>query len=874
MKKAEADEAERQTIHLAVSPVAEYFAKTRSVVFFDTSCLTEVPMKGVIMAGGFGTRLRPLTINVPKPMVPVLNRPMMEHIVRLVKSYGVTDLISLLYFQADQIRKYFGDGRNFGVDMDYVMAQDDLGTAGSVNLTRTMIDERFLVISADVLTDIDLAAALEFHQSRGAIATILLTRVENPLAFGIVITDSDGKVTRFLEKPKWGEVFSDTINTGIYILEREALEFIPEGKEFDFSKDLFPLLLEKGLPLYGYIGTGYWKDVGTLEQYRLAHLDVFADRAKLGFPGEAHPGEARVYVESGAVVPNTVKFAGTVVIGKDCKIGDGCELCDCVIGAGSTIGLGTQIRRSVLWDNVSLGDGCIVTEATICARVKVGSRTEIGENAIIAEDVEIGSSAVIAPQVKIWPNKTVDDDAILNTSLIWGERWAEDIFVDARVTGLTNQEITPEFASKLGAAFGAMTGKGSTVVTSRDADPGSRMLNRAFIAGLVSAGANAADLQLMPIPVVRNELRSKRYQGGVYIRKSTRDPRLTDLIFFENDGRDLPLGRARNVERLFFREDFARAMHDHIGSIDFPHRVHEHYAKQVMARLNTAAIDAQQFRIVLDYDFGSAATVFPSLIGEYSLDVVSLSAYMDPRKFSHTRHQPESVLATVANIVKSLGVPIGFLLDHSAERLEMVDGSGTPLESQQALMALVELYCRNYRPKRIATVVEATIGVEEIAAKYGTEVLRVRNDHLGMMNAALVHDVSFVGGSRGGYIFPEFGFYSDGMFAILKVLEMLALADTTLSNVVAGLPKTIRRSEWVPCPWKAKGLVMRRLIEETEGQPREVVDGVRLKFEDGVVLIIPHGEKPAFYLFVEGKSPQVVDDFMKLFEAKIKTMQK
>ena len=198
------------------------------------------------MAGGFGTRLRPLTNHLPKPMVPMANRPMMEHIIELLKKNSITDLTALLYFQPELISGYLGDGSSLGVDLDYITLTVDLGTAGAVGSAMRRIGgtETTLIISGDVLTDIDLNKAVEFHKKSKAIATIVLTRVENPLAFGIVITDETGRIVRFLEKPGWGEVFSDTINTGIYILEQEVLEYIPKDKEFDFSKDLFPTLLK------------------------------------------------------------------------------------------------------------------------------------------------------------------------------------------------------------------------------------------------------------------------------------------------------------------------------------------------------------------------------------------------------------------------------------------------------------------------------------------------------------------------------------------------------------------------------------------------------------------------------------------------------
>ncbi|MCZ7626433.1 MAG: nucleotidyltransferase family protein [Candidatus Methylomirabilis sp.] len=179
-------------------------------------------MKAVIMAGGFGTRLRPLTTNIPKPMIPMAVKPLMEHTVTLLKDHGFDHLITLLYFQPDSIERYFGDGSEFGVKMVYATATEDYGTAGAVKNAAAFLDEAFLVISGDVLTDFDLSQAVKFHKDRGAVATMVLTRVENPLQYGVVITAPDGRVTHFLEKPTWGEVISDTVNTGIYILGRRC----------------------------------------------------------------------------------------------------------------------------------------------------------------------------------------------------------------------------------------------------------------------------------------------------------------------------------------------------------------------------------------------------------------------------------------------------------------------------------------------------------------------------------------------------------------------------------------------------------------------------------------------------------------------------
>ena len=224
-------------------------------------------MKAVVMAGGQGTRLRPLTSNQPKPMVPIVNKPCIQHILELVQRHGINEVVMTLAFLPRLIRNHFGDGSSLGMHIDYTVEETPAGTAGSIRLAKDLLDETFLVISGDALTDFDLTKVIEFHKEREAMVTIALTSVENPLEFGVVIVDEEGRIQRFLEKPGWGQVFSDTVNTGIYVLEPEVFDHIPEGQPYDFSHDLFPKLFDMHKPLYGMVCDGYWQDVGSLEQY-------------------------------------------------------------------------------------------------------------------------------------------------------------------------------------------------------------------------------------------------------------------------------------------------------------------------------------------------------------------------------------------------------------------------------------------------------------------------------------------------------------------------------------------------------------------------------------------------------------------------------
>ena len=296
-------------------------ALVAAVLYVDKARREVRSVKAVVMAGGEGTRLRPLTSNQPKPMVPIVGKPCMEHIVELLRRHGFDDIVVTLAFMPQAIRGYFGDGEAQGVQIRYSVEETPAGTAGSVKLAEEALDEPFVVISGDALCDIDLTELVAFHREREALVTIALKSVDNPLEFGIVVTDEDGRIERFLEKPSWSQVFTDTINTGIYVVQPEVLREIPDDEPYDWSKQLFPRLLEKGRPLYGWIAPGYWKDIGNLDQYREANFDALDERVSLEIPGVRLRGN--VWVGEGVGLDDVESVEGPAFIGNYCRLAPG-----------------------------------------------------------------------------------------------------------------------------------------------------------------------------------------------------------------------------------------------------------------------------------------------------------------------------------------------------------------------------------------------------------------------------------------------------------------------------------------------------------------------------------------------------------------------
>lgn len=823
-------------------------------------------MKAVILAGGLGTRLRPLTCNLPKPMAPIMNRPILEHIINHLKKHQITDLIFLLYYQHEVIQNYFEDGSRFGVKISHIAATEDYGTAGAVKLAADLLNDTFLVLSGDGITDLDLTRLVDFHKEKRAIGTIALTHVADPSPFGVVITDQNERITRFLEKPSWGQVFSDTVNMGIYALEPRLLDFIPAGKEFQFEKEVYPKLVEQGQSLYGFVEGCYWKDIGDLRTYHQTHWDVFEKKISLHI---SEPHKNGVWRGKGSKLGKGVKLVGGVVIGENCQIADGATLHNVVLADHCRIGRNSIIKDSILWSGVQVGENCELAHDVIGRGVIIEDRCVLDQNVFIGDGSKIGAQSHITPNVKIWPNKEVDVGSVVNTSLVWGDKWQRGLFTDARVTGLANFEISPEFGAKLGAAFGAWVGKGQRVVLSRDATPAARMIDRAIITGLMSAGVQIQNLEVMPIPIARYALPGAKSKGGVHVRRSPFEKNLLDILFFDGNGRDISHAIAKTIERNFYREDFARVAFDEVGDIEYPVRVTQSYAQDFLQHIDVAAIESARFKIVIDYSCGAATQIFPSILGSLDCDVISLNAFLDPEKLSRSAEEFEQALVQLAKIVKSTGAHIGFLIDAGAEKIFCVDEKGEIIPSNRLASMMALLYLEQNQPRKLAAPVSVPSYVEKLAHERGVELVYTANDGGALIKATEDSDVQLALDITGGLIFPEFHFAFDGMFSIVKILEMLAKSGLTLRKLQTRLPKRSLVVGQVACPWEAKGKVMRRLDENSQGQNRLLVDGIRINFDDAWVLVLPDRDRAGYHILAEAGNNGAAEKFVEEYRQKV-----
>ncbi len=805
------------------------------------------------MAGGEGTRLRPMTANQPKPLLPVVNRPIMEHVLRLLKRHGFDDTVVTVQFLATLIRNYFGDGEELGMNLHYVAEEVPLGTAGSVkNAEEHLRGEPFIVISGDALTDIDLSDMVRFHRENGAMVTIGLKRVANPLEFGIIIVDEQGRVQRFLEKPTWGQVFSDTVNTGIYIMEPEVLDRVAEGEVVDWSGDVFPKLLEEGAPLYGYIADGYWEDVGTHESYLSAQADVLSGKVDVEIDGfEVSPG---VWVAEGAEVDPEAVLKGPLYIGDYAKVEAGAELREfTVLGSNVVVRSEAFLHRSVIHDNVYIGAstnlrGCVIGKS---ADVMSGARIE--EGAIVGEECVIESEAYVANDVKVYPFKTIEAGAVVNTNVIWESRGQRSLFGPRGVSGMINVEITPELAVRLASAYATTLKKGAVVTTSRDVSRAARTLKRAVVSALTASAIDVRDLEVVPLPVARFHTSQSGVSGGITLRTAPGDPQSVDILFLDERGADLSPAAQRKLERVFSRAEYRRAFPGEIAELSFPSRGVENYAHELLRRIDTSGVAEAGLKVVVDCAGGTGSLILPSLLGRIGVDVLTVNNRLDESSPTDTLAKQMRDLQHLGDLVSSSGADFGVRFDPVAERLSLVDENGELVGGERALLVVLDLVAAERKGGRVALPVTTTRVAEQVAAFHGVRVQWTPTAPDELAKAAKADDIIFAADGRGGYVLPEFSRTSDGIAAFVRLLGLVARTKLSLSQIDRRIPQAhlLRRS--VPTPWAVKGSVMRAVVEAAEGREIDTTDGVRVIDSDGGwALVLPDTSEAVTHLWAEG----------------------
>ncbi len=799
-------------------------------------------MKAVIMAGGQGSRLRPLTCNKPKPMVPVLNKPVMEYAIELLRKHGITDIAVTLQYLPDKIKEYFGDGSQLGVNLHYFEENVPLGTAGSVKNAEDFLDETFLVISGDGITDYDLTQAINYHREKQGVVTLVMAKVDNPLEYGVVMCDDNGKIIRFLEKPSWGEVFSDTVNTGIYVIEPEIFKYFAKDTFFDFSKDLFPMLMERGRELYGYIAAGYWSDIGSLEQYRQTHFDLLDGLVDV--PLNVRMVEDGIWIGENTTIHHDVQFSQRpVFIGDNCHIDKGVELGEyTVIGNNNTIRTKASIKRSILWDYNYLDQYVELRGAILCHHGRIQSNSSVFEGAVIGDDCFLGNRVMVKPKVKLWPEKIVEDNSTVNNSLIWSDVYKRNLFSANGIAGIVNVEVSPDMAVKLALAYGASIPVKSKVAISSDYHTASKVIKKALKAGLLAAGVMVSDIGTTTTPSCRYAVKELGAKGGFHIRmlEPVANHKMLVEILDEN-GINISKDFERKLENAFYQEDFRRATPQQLGELTYDQHLAESYRNGLLQNIDTTAVRSKGFRVLLAHDIHNPTGYLPTLLEELGCQVT-------------VRNQEKSNLEELTAVVMQEQLDFGLVFNHNADQVVFISEDGQVI-SDEALMSLwAYTILSSHRTNVLGVPITAPSIIERIAEQYGGEVVRTKANPRSIMEV-----------TKSSMFQP----YFDGAFMAVNMIEFMAVNNKKVSELMHAIPQAHLHKQLVQCPWGAKGMVMRRLIEEIKGQQVELIDGIKIYHKNGWTLILPDHEEPIFRVVSEANSDEVAEKIAAAYAHKI-----
>jgi mannose-1-phosphate guanylyltransferase/phosphomannomutase len=804
-------------------------------------------MKAVIMAGGQGSRLRPLTEGVPKPMVPILGRPMMAYILEAVRAAGITDILVTLHYRPNLIQDYFGDGGDWGVNLEYAIEEHPLGTAGSVKNGEHFLDEPFLIISGDALMDYDLKALTELHTESQALVTFCLARVQDPSEFGIVVTDSDCRVQRFQEKPAPSEVFTDTVNTGIYVMDPRVLGEIPADTEFDFSHDLFPALLERGERLMGHVARGYWSDIGNVDQLEQATWDLLEGLVNLPIPGEAI--REQIHVEGSAHIEEGCSLQGPAWIGRDAILRSGAVVGPyAVVGRHSEVDSGARLRRSILLDSCYVGEHAEVRGAFCGNRVLLEQEVEIEAGAVIGDDVHLGRGVSIEAEVRVWPHLEVEADTLIDQNVVWESVGRPALFSEYGVAGLANLRLTPETAARIGKAFGAYLGRDQQVVVGHGSHPFSHVLEKAFVSGLLSVGIRVEPLGVSSHAISRFAVsRNIEFEGGAFVRQGPEHAQVAVIELYDRNGHPLPRKARRKVEATYRRADFPKVDADHVGRLLSTGDHEARYVSELMSELDRDALRAMEPKLAVLSRNRWSTRVLDILLDEIQTEAVTVSGETGPP--GRDTEDPGQRLREIY----ALGGEhrrIGLYLSADARSMWLLDEYGHLYQPSDVNHLLVLAYLNDGpgtdRDNHVFLPPQTPDRIREQATAKGWQV---RERRLGLAET--------IAESRGPrpYRWLDFEHFYLGMAAVpafFRLLDFLARHRMDLADLAGQLADSHTGAIDVDCPWRDMGWVMRHLTEEHAENLEAVADGVKVRHpEGGWTYVVPASGEPVLRVYVE-----------------------
>jgi len=793
-------------------------------------------MRAVIMAGGKGTRLRPLTCHTPKPLIPLVEKPVMEYIIEWLKRFNITNIVVTIQYLGERIKEYFGDGSKWGVNITYFEEEKPLGTAGSVKNAENYLDDTFIVVSGDILADIDLYEAIEFHQNNQAKSTVIMTQKQIPLEYGGIVVSGDGKIKRFVEKPKWDEVYSDFVNTGIYILEPSILQYIPKNEYYDFGLHVFPKLLEKGIGLLGYCSNGYWTDIGTVQHYYQANMDILSKKVAVETKGEEVA--PNVWIGKNVVIEEGVKIASPVFIGDGTIIDENSNIEPfSIIGANSIIGKSTRVAGSVIWANVHIGEMCDLSRSILANSTRLGTNVKLSENVVIGPNCRLKDKVTVKANVKLWPDKIICEGTLLHNTVVSEKTIRKSLFGINGISGRANSTINAEFITKIANAYGSMLQMDDKIIVASDGHPYAGLCMHIFSAAIraTGVGVDVCDESVVA-PMVRYHISSQKpgYQGGVFFYVDETKEEIY-LDFYDKDGYPLADREQRKIEQGWEEEEYRRVHLEEIGGVNR----HDTLFSAYISRLKTAVSIHPLKRYKAAVMCKNCIRPFFEKLGSYlNCEVVFLEQTEGRER--------------LGDYIRSNRVDFAILVSNSGERFLMIDEKGYTLTEEQLWSMYIMSTLLLSSVRRIPIPQSAPTALDFLIEQLKGEAIRTK----GNRREQLTH--------LGDY----FHFFYDALFAFIQTVQLLCMEEKPLSKVIERFPNMHVLRGYVSCPWNTRGYVMRKLIEDTSEKEVDFTEGIKVYHADGGwTLILPELEKPRFTIYAQSddlkKAREVVTYYIK-----------
>lgn len=762
-------------------------------------------ISAVIMAGGEGVRLRPMTCTMPKPMVPLLNKPVIDYCIELLREHGITQIKTTLFYLGDIISQHVGSGERYGVNVSHCTTSIPLGTAGSVRHAVSNEKKTQVIISGDAITDCDLTDAVAFHKSHNAPITIVLKKVSDPTEYGVVLRDSENRITQFLEKPTKNEVLSDLANTGIYIIEPEIFELIPENRPFDFSLDLFPLLMQNNTPIYGYETRGYWCDIGDIRQYVRAQRDMLD--AKFNFITSANR-TGGVFVEEGAIVSPDASVTAPCYISRDAEIAAGASVgAYSVVGQGAKLHDGASLKRTIVMSDAIIREHTELRGAIICSGAQIDAGVSVFEDSVIGERSHIGEGAMIFNAASVWPDKTIDPRTRVSENIVWGVPKRISCRDDG-ITGYCDTDISPETAVRLGAAFASMLPGTSSIAIATDGTRVSSMLKRAFASGASSQGIDVFSLPYMPYSVFQYTISHMGLMGGAFITSDTKNPHISHITICDDTSTALNSAKRRKLQSLFSRGELRPTTKNEIGIFEEVTGTVKAYEADVLSRIDTSVISQNPTTVVLDVP-RSVYEILAPMLTRLNTRIVPADTQNGERLYSQ--------------IISSRAAFGCFLNERETGRLPVIMlPNGKTAYGMSLICVLAQMLIRSGRGNAFLVPVTFPDEYSRFLMNNGATVNSAPEEwhrwQRESVKANLYHMDFF-----------------DPIAAICRIVEAQCMGD--LTSIVESIPETYVSDRSIPCSWQDVGQALRTLVEQTSNGVIEPIDGIKIRTDRGWVLV-------------------------------------